>query len=118
MKLRLKIFRYDPAKGKSGYDTFEVECSEGTTFLSALQKIKEEDPTLSFRQFCRAGICGTCAILIDGFPRLACREQLFPYALLRGEVTGFLVLPAGNSSFLTRSSGERLPSNPLGASQR
>ncbi len=87
MKLRLRIFRYDPSQGRSGYDTFEVECSEGMTFLSALQRIKEEDPTLSFRQFCRAGICGTCAILIDGFPRLACREQLFPYALLRGEVT-------------------------------
>ncbi len=88
MKLRLRVFRYDPSGGGERYDSFEVECGEGTTFLSALQSIKEEqDPTLSFRQFCRAGICGTCTVLVNGFPRLACKEQTLPYALLRGEVT-------------------------------
>jgi len=88
MKIELRIFRYNPLSGRGDHDTFELECSEGMTFLSALQRIKEDqDPTLSFRQFCRAGICGTCAVLIDGFPRLACKEQVLPYALLRGRAT-------------------------------
>ncbi|MDQ7038170.1 MAG: succinate dehydrogenase/fumarate reductase iron-sulfur subunit [Aquificota bacterium] len=87
MKLRLKVFRYDPATGKEGYDTFELRCEEGMTFLSALQKIKEEmDPTLTFRHFCRAGICGTCTVYINSFPKLACREQVLPYALTGKEV--------------------------------
>ena len=86
MKLRLRIKR---GTGKEErYDSFEIEVSEGMTFLSALQKIKEEiDPSLTFRQFCRAGICGTCAITINGFPKLACREQVLPYAMLEEEVT-------------------------------
>ena len=88
MKLKLKVFRHDPTTGKKGYTTFEIDCEEGMTFLTALQRIKEEmDPTLTFRHFCRAGICGTCTININGFPKLACKEQVFPYALTSGEVT-------------------------------
>ncbi len=87
MKLKLKVFRYDPAKGEKRYDTFEIECEEGMTFLSALQKIKEDiDPSLTFRHFCRAGICGTCTVYINGFPKLACKEQVLPYALMSKEV--------------------------------
>ncbi len=86
MKLRLRIKRGTVKEER--YDSFEIEVSEGMTFLSALQKIKEEiDPSLTFRQFCRAGICGTCAITINGFPKLACREQVLPYAMLEEEVT-------------------------------
>ena len=85
MKLRVKVKR--GAQDSEGFDSYEVEVGEGMTFLSLLQKIKEEiDPTLTFRQFCRAGICGTCAITINGFPKLACKEQVFPYALLGEEV--------------------------------
>jgi len=87
MKLKLKVFRYDPNNGKAGYDTFEVEYEEGMTFLSALQKVKEElDPTLTFRHFCRAGICGTCTLFINRFPKLACKEQVLPYLLTGKEV--------------------------------
>jgi len=87
LKLRLKIFRYDPTDGKEGYDTFEVDYEEGMTFLTALQRVKEtQDPSLTFRQFCRAGICGTCTIFINGFPKLACKEQVLPYALTGEEV--------------------------------
>ncbi len=87
MKLRLKVYRHDPETGKSWYDTFEVDCEEGTTLLTALQRIKEDiDPTLTFRHFCRAGICGTCAVYVNGFPKLACKEQVFPYALIGKEV--------------------------------
>ncbi len=88
MKLRVKVFRFDPSTGKKGYDTFEVPYEEGMTFLSALQRIKEtQDPSLTFRHFCRAGICGTCTVYINGFPKLACKEQVLPYVLTGQEVT-------------------------------
>ncbi|HIP43376.1 MAG TPA: succinate dehydrogenase/fumarate reductase iron-sulfur subunit [Aquifex aeolicus] len=82
MHLKLKIFRYNPEKKERKYDYFEVPYEEGMTFLRAFQKIKEEiDPSFSFRAFCRAGICGTCTVFIDGFPKLACKEQTLPYIL-------------------------------------
>ncbi|NPA32957.1 MAG: succinate dehydrogenase/fumarate reductase iron-sulfur subunit [Aquificae bacterium] len=87
MELKLKLYRYEPQSGQESYQSVSVPYEEGMTFLSALQKVKEEiDPTLSFRAFCRAGICGTCAVLIDGFPKLACREQVLPYVLSGKEV--------------------------------
>ncbi len=81
--VRLKIRREQ--EGKVWYQVFEVPYEEGMTFLSALNKIKEEqDESLTFRHFCRAGICGTCTVYINGFPKLACKEQVLPY-LLSGE---------------------------------
>ena len=83
MKLRLKIRR--ERDGKVWYESYSIPYEEGMTFLSALQRIKETlDETLTFRHFCRAGICGTCTIYVNGFPKLACKEQVLPY-LLNGE---------------------------------
>ncbi|SHK41802.1 succinate dehydrogenase/fumarate reductase iron-sulfur subunit [Thermocrinis minervae] len=65
------------------YQTFEVPYQEGMTFLSAFWWIKENiDNSFTFRHFCRAGICGTCTVQINGFPKLACKEQVLPYVLL------------------------------------
>ncbi|MFN3598306.1 MAG: succinate dehydrogenase/fumarate reductase iron-sulfur subunit [Aquificaceae bacterium] len=87
MILRLKI-RREKKKGKAYYESFQVPYEEGMTLLSALQKIKEEiDPSLTFRHFCRAGICGTCALMVNGFPKLACKEQVLPYVLFGEEIT-------------------------------
>ena len=88
MQLRLKVFRYDPEVGQEGYDTFEIDYEEGMTFLTAFHRIKESlDPTFTFRHFCRAGICGTCTVSINGFPKLACKEQVLPYVLTGEEIT-------------------------------
>ncbi len=87
MKLRLKVFRYEPSVGKERYDSFEIDYEEGMTFLRAFQKIKEDiDPSFTFRHFCRAGICGTCTVAINRFPKLACKEQVLPYILTGEEV--------------------------------
>ncbi|GAB6077569.1 succinate dehydrogenase/fumarate reductase iron-sulfur subunit [Hydrogenobaculum acidophilum] len=76
MKLTLKIKRQDT------FETFEIPYKEGMTLLDALNYIKEYiDPSLSYRQFCRAGICGTCALNVNGFPKLVCKEQALPYVL-------------------------------------
>jgi len=44
--------------------------------LDALIKMKEEDPTLTFRRSCREGICGSCAMNISGTNGLACLEKI------------------------------------------
>lgn len=86
MYLKLRIRREDREKGVR-YETYHVKYEEGMTFLEALQRIKEEqDPTLTFRHFCRAGICGTCTIYINGYPKLACKEQVLPYVITQREV--------------------------------
>jgi len=59
------------------YDTFEVDPHPGMTVLSALFQIQEKyDDSLAFRYSCRGAVCGTCAMLINKVPRLACRSQV------------------------------------------
>ncbi len=82
MFLKLSIKRFDPTNKSYKRSAFEVPFREGMTILDALEHIKEKiDPSLSFRKFCKAGICGTCSIMINGFPKLACKEQAYKYIL-------------------------------------
>jgi len=70
-----KIYRWNPDDGKSPrVENFQVNLDEcGPMVLDALIKIKNEmDPTLTFRRSCREGICGSCAMNIDGGNTLAC----------------------------------------------
>jgi succinate dehydrogenase / fumarate reductase iron-sulfur subunit len=72
---RFVIYRYDPDSGETPRtDTYEVDMDRcGPMVLDALIKIKNEiDPTLTFRRSCREGICGSCAMNIDGTNTLAC----------------------------------------------
>jgi succinate dehydrogenase/fumarate reductase iron-sulfur protein len=74
--MKLKIFRFDPETGKQWYDTFPVEPVPGMTVLAALFAVqKTHDDSLAFRYSCRGAVCGTCAMLINKVPRLACRTQ-------------------------------------------
>jgi succinate dehydrogenase / fumarate reductase, iron-sulfur subunit len=70
-----RIYRFDPASGKPPrVDTFELDMDQcGPMVLDALLKIKNEvDATLSLRRSCREGICGSCAMNINGLNTLAC----------------------------------------------
>jgi len=70
-----KIYRWDPdTKQKPTVSSYPVDLNEcGPMVLDALIKIKnEQDPTLTFRRSCREGICGSCAMNIDGSNTLAC----------------------------------------------
>ena len=70
-----KVYRYAPDSGANPRtDSYEVDMSScGPMVLDALIKIKNEiDPTLTFRRSCREGICGSCAMNIDGTNTLAC----------------------------------------------
>ncbi len=76
-KKRFEIYRYDPDSGENPrVDTYEVNMDEwGPMVLDALIKVKNEiDPTLTFRRSCREGICGSCAMNIDGTNTLACTK--------------------------------------------
>ncbi|KGB76525.1 succinate dehydrogenase ubiquinone iron-sulfur subunit mitochondrial [Cryptococcus deuterogattii R265] len=71
-----KIYRWNPdvPSEKPKLQTYKVDLSQcGPMMLDALIKIKNElDPTLTFRRSCREGICGSCAMNIDGVNTLAC----------------------------------------------
>jgi succinate dehydrogenase / fumarate reductase iron-sulfur subunit len=72
---KFRIYRFDPDSGQNPrIDTYEVDMAScGPMVLDALIKIKNEiDSTLTFRRSCREGICGSCAMNIDGINTLAC----------------------------------------------
>ncbi len=76
---RFVVYRYDPDSGENPRtDTYEVDLDRcGPMVLHALIKIKDEiDPTLTFRRSCREGICGSCAMNIDGVNTLACTMSI------------------------------------------
>jgi len=76
-----KVYRWDPEQEQKPYlSTYPVDLDEcGPMVLDALLKIKnEQDPTLTFRRSCREGICGSCAMNIDGSNTLACLCYIDP----------------------------------------
>jgi succinate dehydrogenase / fumarate reductase, iron-sulfur subunit len=76
---RFIVYRYEPERGENPrIDTYEVDLAAcGPMVLDALIKIKNEiDSTLTFRRSCREGICGSCAMNIDGTNTLACIKSI------------------------------------------
>jgi len=76
---RFNVYRYDPDSGENPrLDTYEVDLDDcGPMVLDAIIKIKNEtDATLTFRRSCREGICGSCAMNIDGTNTLACTKPI------------------------------------------
>ncbi|MBW4051261.1 MAG: succinate dehydrogenase iron-sulfur subunit [Proteobacteria bacterium] len=75
----LRIYRFDPTSGENPrVDTFELDVAGcGPMVLDALIQIKGTiDSSLTFRRSCREGICGSCAMNIDGLNRLACTTAM------------------------------------------
>jgi fumarate reductase iron-sulfur subunit len=75
-QLRLNILRFNPQDENSSphLQCYELEEVAGMTLFIALNEIREQqDATLSFDFVCRAGICGSCGMMINGKPGLACR---------------------------------------------
>lgn len=74
--LTFKIFKYNPqsAVSKPHFAEYKIEELDSMTVFIALNQIRAElDQSLSFDFVCRAGICGSCGMMINGRPRLACR---------------------------------------------
>jgi succinate dehydrogenase / fumarate reductase iron-sulfur subunit len=73
------IYRWSPDDGQNPrIDTFEVDTAQcGPMVLDALLKIKNEvDATLTLRRSCREGVCGSCAMNINGVNWLACTQAI------------------------------------------
>ncbi len=75
-QLKINVLRFNPQEPGSvpGMQTYEIEEADGMTLFIALNEIREkQDPSLQFDFVCRAGICGSCGMMVNGQPTLACR---------------------------------------------
>jgi len=72
------IRRFDPECDEAPrIQEFTVQVEKGMTILDGLHRIKEtQDSSLAWRFSCRMGVCGSCAMLINGKPGLACNTQI------------------------------------------
>ncbi|RLA75093.1 MAG: fumarate reductase iron-sulfur subunit [Epsilonproteobacteria bacterium] len=92
-KLIFNVFKYNPLdkSDRPKLQTYEVHETDGMTIFVALNYIRDRlDHTLQFDFVCRAGICGSCAMVINGTPTLACKTLTRDYK--DGEIT-LLPLP-------------------------
>lgn len=72
----VRVFRWAPGE-REGWRAYEIAAGPDTTVLDALVEIqREQDPSLAFRYACRVGMCGSCAMVVNGRERWACRTRL------------------------------------------
>ncbi len=73
--LRVRIWRGGPTGG--GYQPFAVPHQDNQTVLDVVSWVQQNaDPTLSYRFACRVGMCGSCAMTVNGAPRWTCRTRV------------------------------------------
>lgn len=77
-KVTYHIRRFDPTKdNEPHWERYTITYTDGMTVLDGLWEIKgTQAPDLAWRASCRMGVCGSCAMLINGSPTLACNTQL------------------------------------------
>jgi fumarate reductase iron-sulfur subunit len=76
MPTTLSVFRWSRGE-RERWQAFDVDAGPDTTVLDALVDIqRRRDPTLAFRYACRVGMCGSCAMVVSGRERWACRTRL------------------------------------------
>jgi len=83
---KVNIYRWNPSDSKNPrIDTYEVDMDNcGSKVLDILNKIKNEiDPSLTYRRSCAHGVCGSCAMNIDGVNTLSCTKS---YDEIDGEI--------------------------------
>jgi fumarate reductase iron-sulfur subunit len=113
--LKISILRYNPQYPNSvpHMETYEVEESPSMTLFVALNDIRDNfDSSLQFDFVCRAGICGSCGMLINGRPGLACRSltQTLPDTITLAPLPGFELIGdlSVNTGKWMRGMSERL----------
>ena len=73
--LKFQVYRYNPEvdkKPRMQDYTLEVAGGRDIMLLIAIERLKEQDPTLSLRRSCREGVCGSDGMNVNGQNRLAC----------------------------------------------
>ena len=85
--IKLKVFRFNADEDYLPYyDEYDMEVTSEEVVLDILNRIKwEHDGSFSYRRSCRHGICGACAIKINGKSTLACKERMFDMIDLFGD---------------------------------
>src|SRR5262245_34299223 len=72
--VKVRLARHDPDTRKSAWEEYKVDVHEKTTVLDCLDQIQRfSDPSLAFRYACRVGMCGSCAMVVNGKDRWTCR---------------------------------------------
>tara|TARA_R110002124_G_scaffold81086_2_gene214131 strand:- start:759 stop:1508 length:750 start_codon:yes stop_codon:yes gene_type:complete len=113
--LQIHILRHNPCDPDSTphLQTFELEEAETMTLFIALNEIRQTlDPSLQFDFVCRAGICGSCGMIINGRPGLACRTLTsdLPRSITLAPLPGFELIGdlSVNTGKWMRGMSERL----------
>ncbi|MEO9875550.1 MAG: 2Fe-2S iron-sulfur cluster-binding protein [Anderseniella sp.] len=74
-ELEVSVWRGDSTSGQ--FEDFRVPAQENQTILDVVSWIQQHrDPTLSYRYACRVGMCGSCAMMVNGVPRWTCRTHV------------------------------------------
>ena len=81
-EINFHVTRFNPESDPAPYvRTYRIPVREGMTVLDGLHYIKDNvDPTLAWRYSCRMGVCGSCGMLLNGRPTLACNTQILHIA--------------------------------------
>src|SRR5918992_1710555 len=98
---QLKIRRYDPESGAAAYwADYDVELPPERSVLDGILQVKDrEDASIAIRCSCRAGICGSCGVRINGKSALACNTRIGD-AAERARDGAITVEPMGNMPVL------------------
>lgn len=74
-QLNVKVWRGGPESG--AFEAFDVPSQASQTVLDVVAWIQQNtDPSLSYRYACRVGMCGSCAMMVNGVPRWTCRTHV------------------------------------------
>ena len=97
----LRLRRYDPESGQAArWQDFDVELDEERSVLDGILQVKDEqDGSVGIRCSCRAAICGSCGVKINGQSRLACNTRISE-AAERARDGAVVVEPMGNMPVL------------------
>jgi len=80
-QIQLEVLRYNPeTDSEPRYQNYSVPCMNEWVVLDALNYVKDNlDPTLSYRWSCHMAVCGSCGMMINGEPKLACKAFIHEY---------------------------------------
>jgi fumarate reductase iron-sulfur subunit len=133
--MQMDVFRFTPG-GAPRVQSYQVAVSADTTVLDALVAIqRRQDPTLAIRYACRVGMCGSCAVVVNGRERWACRTRvaalgagplsvrpLYHFPLLRDlvvDMTPFVARQrAADAAFVAAGDAESYASIPSTSAER
>ena len=96
MKVNLKIKRFDPSESSKGtwWQEHDIDIHKDSTVLDALIHVREyEDTSLALRCACRASICGSCGMKVNGGAKLVCKTRV---ADIAPDGKQIVVEPMGN----------------------